>query len=60
MVLAPYNIVADGEDVDCLVIDSQSYKDLSNALELSRLAQKKEELEEEAAYQRYRNHHPVK
>ena len=52
MYRSPYNVIADGEPVDCLVISSQSYHDLEAALELSRLVQQEAEEEEERLYRR--------
>lgn len=46
-IVSTYNVVADGDPVDCLLIDIQSYKDLDNALELSRIVQREAEIEEE-------------
>lgn len=45
--LSAYNVIAGTEPVDLLVIDVQSYRDLNNALALSRLVQEEQELEEE-------------
>lgn len=47
--ISPCNIVADGENVDCLVIDRQTYMDLTLSLEMSALARRKEDEDEEAA-----------
>lgn len=44
---SPYNVVVDGDHVDCLVISSQSYHDLEAALELSKILQQEANEEEE-------------
>ena len=46
--MSPYNVVADGEAVDCLYIDAQTYNDLTVSLEHSAQSLQQYELEEEA------------